>query len=394
MISNDPSTAQGPKQRRNDLDWIRVLAVIALLFFHTGMLFVAEWDWHIQNEQRSNLFLEWMHFMSGWRMSLLFFVSGAGTYFALGLRSPRAYLRERGARLLIPLAFGMAVITPPQVYFERLFRGEISAGYFDFWPASLLTGPYPDGNLTWNHLWFVLYLFLFSVIALPLFRALRGGAWQGLNRFAERNPLLLTGITGVLFASVYALLTIPFPGPQNLINDWGRFCSYLILFVFGFLSLSHRGFGDAWFRSRRRALQAGFLMALVLYALRWNQIDWDWGMNPASIAYMMLRGLTGFAFTVAILGYARQYLTSGGPRLRYANEAVYPFYILHQSVIIIVGYYVIQTNDTILTKFLFVAGVSFVLSIGIYELFIRNNPLLRLLFGVKRRSSAARVAQR
>ena len=380
------SSARPP--RRHDLDWIRVLAVVALLFFHTGMLFTAEWDWHIKNAETSNLFLEWMHFMSGWRMSLLFFVSGAGTWYALGFRKPRQYLRERGTRLLIPLAFGMAFITPPQVYFERIASGVVEPGFFAFWPASLVTGPYPDGHLTWNHLWFILYLFIYSLIALPFFVALRRGGGRWLDGFARRPGILIAAMAGV-YAFTYALLSIPFPGPQNLIDDWGRFFSYLLLFVYGFIALARPAIGDALYTSRRIALQWGFALGLLIYGLRWNQVEWDWGMNLQSITYMMARGLMGFFWMVAILGYARKFLTGGGPVLRYANEAVYPFYILHQTVIIVIGYYVIQTPDTILTKFLFISGLSFVVSLGLYELFIRRSRVLRPLFGLKPLSAKA-----
>lgn len=392
MKAIDPTSNPLHPPRRHDLDWIRVLAVIALLFFHTGMLFTAEWDWHLKNAETSNLFLEWMHFMTGCRMSLLFFVSGAGTFFALGFRSPREYLRERGARLIIPLVFGMAVITPPQVYFERLLSGMIEPGYLSFWPASLLSGPYPSGHLTWNHLWFILYLFLYSVLALPVLIALRKGAWAWLDRVAFLRPRSLVFFMAFTYALVYALLTIPFPGPQNLIDDWGRFASYLLLFVYGFVALARQPVGEALFGQRRAALQTGALLAVILYGLRWNQVDWDWGLNPASVGYMLLRGLVGFSFMTAILGYARKFLNRGSAWLSYANEAVYPFYILHQTVIIVIGYYVVQTSDGILSKFLFISVLSFSVSLAIYELFIRCNPLLRPLFGLKSKKSAAAAA--
>ncbi len=385
MIDQNFSVAgeSATRVRRYDLDWLRVLAVIALLFFHTGMLFTAEWDWHIKNAETSNLFLEWMHFMSGWRMSLLFFISGVGTWFALGYRSARVYLRERGRRLIIPLLFAMAFVTPPQVYFERLMANDIQAGFFMFWPASLFSGAYPDGNLTWNHMWFVVYLFLYSAITLPILLMLRHHRLAGLAEFAGKHPGLLTLLMGLIYALVYALLTIPFPGPQNLIDDWGRFFSYLVLFIYGFISISHSQVGDAWFGQRRNALKAGFVLALIIYGLRWNQVNWEWGMNLPSIAYMLIRGLMGFSFTVAILGYARAWLQHGNKVLSYANEAVYPFYILHQTVIIIIGYYVVHTTDTILGKFWFVAVLSLLVSLAIYELFIRTNPWLRPVFGMK-----------
>lgn len=365
--------------RRHDLDWIRVLAVIALLFFHTGMLFTAEWGWHIKNAETSNLFLEWMYFMSGWRMSLLFFVSGAGTAYALRKRSAGQYSSERGKRLLIPLLFGILFVIPPQIYFERLFNGQIEPGYLTFWLSSLGSAPYPAGNTSWHHLWFVLYLFLYSVLALPLFLALRRNPcpmWL-------RQPRLFLVLAGAVYALVYAGLTIPFPGPQNLIDDWGRFVSYFILFVLGFVTIVNPEVGQSMVAGRRLALQLAVASTVALNVIRWNGASPAWTFDLANFSFMTLRGVNGFCWMVCLLGYARTLLNKPARWLGYANEAVYPFYILHQTVIVVIGYYVVHTSDDILTKFIAVSVLSFALSMALYELFIRRTPWLRPFFGLK-----------
>ncbi|GJM08680.1 MAG: hypothetical protein DHS20C11_09560 [Lysobacteraceae bacterium] len=381
-----------PVQRRHDLDLIRVLAVLALLLFHSGMPFVAEWGWHLKNAETSNLFLEWMNFMSTWRMSLLFFVSGAGTCLALRYRSANRYLRERATRLLIPLAVGIILVVPPQIYFERLFNGQIESGYWSFWLTIFEGRPYPDGNTSWHHLWFILYLFIYSAMALPLFLALRRVSGTLLDSMA-RSPSLSMLAMGLVYALTYALLSIPWPGPQNLVDDWGRFGSYFVLFVYGYVAFVHQGLGDALYRSRHLAFRLAFIALLVMNALRWNQVEWDWGLNLPSISYMTLRGLCGFFWMVTILGFARQFLNKDRPWLAYANEAVYPFYILHQTVIVVLAYYVIQTSDTIGLKFPFLVTASLVVTLGLYELFVRRSAWLRPLFGLKPLPNDGKLAQ-
>src|SRR5688572_7613958 len=155
--------------RRHDLDWLRFIAIIILLFFHTGMLF-NPWEWHVKNNELSGSFRYWMLWLHEWRMPLLLFISGAGTYIALGKRTPGQYAGERLKRLLIPLAFGMFVIVPPQIYYEHIKE---YSGYTDFYKTVFNFVPYPEGSFSWHHLWFVAYLLIYSLIAIPFLKFLR-----------------------------------------------------------------------------------------------------------------------------------------------------------------------------------------------------------------------------
>ncbi len=140
------------------------------------MLFVSEWGWHIQNEERSNLVLGFNFWLSRFRMHLLFFISGVGTFYALRKRTNKLYLSERSSRLLIPLLFSILVIVPPQVYIERISQGLAYSSFFDFYPQIFNFQPYPEGDFSWHHMWFVLYLFFYSLIGLPIFLCLKSGA--------------------------------------------------------------------------------------------------------------------------------------------------------------------------------------------------------------------------
>src|SRR5690554_2031314 len=118
------------KLRRYEFDWLRVLAFSLLVFFHTGMLFVS-WEWHIKNNEISEI-IEWpMIFISQWRMPLIFLISGVGVYYALGYRSPKVFMRDRIKRIFIPLFTGIFLMVAPQVYFERLTQG-FDGNYFSF----------------------------------------------------------------------------------------------------------------------------------------------------------------------------------------------------------------------------------------------------------------------
>lgn len=151
----------GTTIRRYDLDWLRVIVFGLLIFYHVGMFFVP-WGWHVKN----NVIYDWLRwpmlFLNQWRLPILFVISGMGTYYALGKRSMGTFMWERFLRLGIPLAAGMILIVPPQVYFERLADGAFSGSYLKFYTTAAFDGVYPEGNVSWHHLWFLPYLLVFS----------------------------------------------------------------------------------------------------------------------------------------------------------------------------------------------------------------------------------------
>jgi glucans biosynthesis protein C len=368
--------------RRYDLDWLRVLALLALFFFHAGMPFVAEWDWHLKNATTSNLFQEWMYLLSRFRMALLFVVAGVGTAYALRSRGNSGFLGERARRLLLPLAFGMLVIVPPQIYFERLAHGVSYGNYLEFWASVFRFETYPAGNFSWHHLWFVAYLFVYSVLALPLFawlRSPRGSeTWQ---RAAQRLGGSRVFLLGLPIVVAFAALVPHFRGMQNFVDDWGMFSVYFCYFLLGYALTAAPFLWDAIEQQRRHAVQAAIGCLLVMNYVRWN------GLEPESLrgvtALLALSAAHGFFWVMALAGYARRYLNRNSPLLAWANEAVYPVYILHQTVIVTLAYYVLPLGDGIGLKFAFLAAASLGLTLLAYEYFIRPYETARLLFGLR-----------
>ena len=205
------------KGRRYDLDWLRFIAIVILLFFHTGMLF-NPWGWHIKNNEISESFRYWMTWLHFWRMPLLLFISGAGTYMALGKRTPRQFAGERFTRLFIPLVFGMFAVVPPQIYFEYIQQ---YSGYWDFYKTVFEFQPYPAGSFSWHHLWFLPYILVFSLVFLPIFEQIRkypGGAFMRFINRLVSSPLKIYGLTlPLILLEVFA--DPFFPVTHDLIHD-------------------------------------------------------------------------------------------------------------------------------------------------------------------------------
>lgn len=378
------------RPRRHDLDWLRVIAIVLLLFFHSAMPYVAEWDWHLKNADTSPLLMEANYFLSRFRMALLFLISGVGTAYALGYRPARGYLRERGHRLLVPLAFGILVIVPPQIYVERLADGATYRSFFDFWPSVLRGRPYPEGNTSWHHLWFIAYLFIYSVAALPLFLYLRSERGRRVRASVEARlagPALYA--LGLPLGIVLATLYVRWPGPQDIIHDWGHLVFYFGFFVFGYLLADAEG-AWGWMETNRRAsLLLAVTSIVIINYLRWNDVEPEWGYNAGNAALQLLQGFNAWFWVLAILGFGRRHLSFRNKLLDYAGEGIYPFYLLHQTVIVIIAFYVIRAPDGVWAKFWFTSLVSLALTIASYDLLVRPFRITRYLFGMKNPPRAA-----
>jgi len=367
--------------RRYDLDWLRVIVFGLLIFYHVGMFFVP-WDFHIKNDIiYPNL--RWpMLFVNQWRLPILFVISGMGTYYALSKRSGLRFARERLIRLLIPLVVGMVLIIPPQVYFERLDKGQFKGGYFDFWPSHAFAGIYPEGNFSWHHLWFLPYLLLFSLILVPLFLYLRNipDAWiLRISRKLASKPFGLFWLIIPLYLWE-SLLEPHFPSTHALLDDWFNIINYITFFFFGFILISVKDvFWDVVQENRRKYLFCGIIGFTMLLFI-WFFIE------DSIMVHFTEAGIKVFnlwAWILVLFGYSAAYLNKSGPALSYANEAVYPFYILHQTITIALGYCLMHLGWGFYAKFTLMSIGTFGLSWLIYEFGIRRWNWVRPLFGLK-----------
>ncbi len=370
-----------PRQRAHYVDWLRVIAVLLLVPFHAAMIFVP-WPFHVKNPETSVALEIFNRFLGIWHMPLLFFIAGAGTWFALGRRTAREYVTERARRLLVPLAFGMLVVVPPQTYLERVQQGRFRGSFLDFYPH-FFEGVYPAGNFTWNHLWFLAYLFVFSLLLLPVFLRSRGDGGRVarvISRFRTGPSLLLLAVP---LMAVQACLRVRWPGEQNLIDDWANFCFYLTMFAYGYAVFATQGAVDRIAGSRWLFLGIGLLGILVVAAAEYSGAGPRAGYNPGRIAYLAFTGFNTWCWVLAILGFARATLDRAGPWHAYAATSSLPFYILHQTVIIVIGYHVVRWEAGVTVKFIAVMASSLAVTIAVYELLVRRLKPLRFLFGMR-----------
>jgi peptidoglycan/LPS O-acetylase OafA/YrhL len=367
------------KERRHDLDWLRVIAIILLLYFHTGMVFIS-WSWYfMQDTQTSFVFDEITLFLSHWRMALLFLISGAGTLFALSYRSSFQYTKERMKRLLIPLIFGILIIIPPQIYYELVKHGWQFSDYLEFNKRYFEGGLYPLGDFSWHHLWFIGYLLLYSIIGLPVFMYFR----------SERGEKLLVKLaswiapTGRIYLLAIPLMIVQvwlqdkFTGFHNLVDDMANFTFFFLFFLYGFIICSN----DILWESIRKQRRVSLIIAVVTFAVLFlsRNLKFDLGY----VSYWIIETIVAWTWVMAILGYGRQYLNFRTKFLNYANEGIYPFYILHQTVLIVLAYYVIQWSIPIAVKFIVLSTATLTICVLIYDLIIKRNNVTRFLFGMK-----------
>ena len=368
--------------RRYDIDSLRVIVFGLLIFYHVGMFFVP-WNFHIKNATTYKWLEYPMFFLNQWRLPLLFVISGMGTYFNISTRSSGSFVKERFVRLFIPLTVGMLFIIPLQVYFERLDTGVFTGSYFDFYFSEAFIGIYPEGNISWHHLWFLPYLLLFSLALTPVFCYLVKTPQAWIIRKAEslathKFGLFVFAIPLILW---YVFLRTRFPSTHALVGDWFNIINYCTLFFYGFLLMALKD--TLWenvTKNRKLYLITGITTFFLIMFLRLGVEYFPYRGEFSNI----LRAINAWMWILAIIGYAATHLNKPSRTLSYANEAVYPFYILHQTVMIILGYYLKNVEMYFVVKFSIMVIGTFGITWLIYELGIRRYTWIRPLFGMKR----------
>jgi len=362
------------KERYEFLDWLRVIAIFVLLFFHTGMLFVG-WGWHITNAETIPALQLPMDIAHRLRMPLLFLIAGAGMWFALRARGTGAFIGERTLRLLVPVVIGMLLIVPPQVYVERLAHGEFTGNYLEFMTQRVFRfEPYPKGDFSWHHLWFIVYLYAYVLLLMPLLLWWRARA----KRDATPRPGAWLFALGLPLGLNEALLKPLFPETHNLTHDWYIFIHYLLLTAYGYLLASMPGAWD-WLAARRR-VSLGLAVALTIGGLGLFETGIVQRDTPFDAVFA---NVFTWQWLMVFMGFGRAHLGFSNRLLAWARDASYPVYILHQTVIIVIAYFVVRQPWAPWTKYWVVLAGTLASCVVLYQLLLRRVALLRLAFGIK-----------
>ena len=379
----------GKQGRLHYLDWLRVLAVFAVFLYHTWRPFDLS-DWHVKNAQLSVAATVVMVLFALWGMPLFFVLAGAGSWFALRTRSGGQFIRERSLRLLVPLFVGLLLFSPLQAYFEALNHGKFAGSFLQFVPWFLA-----QPQLSWHppwinfpyHLWFLEFLWVASLVALPLFLFLRGAAGSlmidKLAAWCAKPGGMLLFILPL--AIVRMTVWAAFPGQ----NDWGELAGYVTFFVCGYLLFSRPAFIVAVRRQMWIALSVGMLSLLAIvgsYVAGFLEI-WASTPNytPGALLYQVMPAIYSWSWLVFVLACGSRWLNVTAKRLPEANEAVLPFYVLQQPAIVVIAFYVVQWPLGILPKWLIIGTLALALTLAVYLLAIRHVNWIRWLFGMKPR---------
>jgi len=370
--------------RRYDLDWLRVLSIATVFFFHS-MRFFDQSGWHVKNGSTYSGVDLLVGFLVNWMMPLVFVISGASTFYALGSRGSGKFIKDRSLRLLVPLIVGIFTHVLVQVYLERVSHHQFSGTLWEFIPQ-YFNGFYPIGNFAWMglHLWYLLILFVFSILLLPLFRWFKRGATG--QRFLQSVDAFLAKPLAIYSLAVPVAFLMATLDPQSDLGqrNWGGWSLliYLFFFAYGFMLFAHDGVQEAVKRQRWVSLIAGVGLVVAQIALRVGKSDPMFGTS----SFTLLNGIYGLSswfWIVAVLGFGMKHLNRYSSKMEYLNEAVLPFYVLHQSVLLCVGYFVVQWNIPDVFKWLVIGSTSLVIIMTLYEFLIRRLNVLRFLFGLK-----------
>ncbi|MBI5933538.1 MAG: acyltransferase family protein [Chloroflexi bacterium] len=363
-------------QRRHDLDWLRMLGVLLVFVYHSSRLYNVE-DWNVKNNIWYPSVELWNLFATSFMMPLMFVISGASLFYALGKGGFGKFLKDKVLRLLIPLLVGALTHLSLQSYLWDKTHGLFNGNYFQYLPH------YYPSSINWfgGHLWYLWYLFLFSLMLYPLFRWLRGRGQNFLSKLG--GGLARTGVLYMLtvpFIALYAL--IDGDSPLMASNGGYPYIMYLWFVVLGFLITS-----DARIQEKIRLLRwvslIGGLALSAGFAILYNLTADKETISAGLVIAVLMRVLGGWLSVLGFLGMGMQYLTAHTPRLNYASEAVLPFYVLHQTILLVVGYFVLQWGLPEALEWVITLAISFVGIMAIYEFAVRRFNLMRFLFGMK-----------
>jgi glucan biosynthesis protein C len=391
------------KERRHDVDWLRIIAVLAVFLFHCASFFGIE-DWHLKvpvDEQQVAVDRLMYFFIVPWFLPLFFMLAGFASWYSLKRRSGGQYLLERSKRLLIPLyTVGLLILAVPQAYFDGVTHGKITRTFWQWLPDYYLNIPGDLLNVKFldpasfvpftfaGHLWFIQFLFLISLVTLPLLLYLKSEKGQSLidklaGCCARPGGIFLFVIP--LAITQVGLKWLPPVGDRT----WADFIWFQFFFVAGYIIAADDRFNDSIKRHGWVSLAVwivGFVIAGLLVLV------WGFDLAPGpdfSLLYVLFEitwSITCWGAVIFMLNLGAKALNFSNKVLVYGNEAVMPFYLFHQTIILTVGWFVLPWNMGNTLKFLVITMVSFALTMALYDVFIRRISIMRFLCGMRKKT--------
>ena len=348
--------------RKPYIDNLRNLTILLLFPVHTFMIWndfgSRFYIWKGEEKVPSTLIV----LVNPWFMPILFVLAGISARYAFKKYTVSAFLIQRVKKLLIPFLFGLVVLVPLQTLYARKFFDQYEGGIFEnlqYYFTHLTDFSGYDGAFTPGHLWFILFLFLISIMALAPFHFY---PYERVRKRVERMPAF-----GILFLFIPVWL-------MYYLGNFGGFSigKNFVLYLAGYYVLSN----DSILEKLEKNIKWLFglcLMETIASAALYYKFSYygDLWIH-----------LIGWNSILVLLILARKFLNNSNGFTVYFNQASYPVYILHQSILVALAYYVVKNITGIFLQVVCIWTGSFGLTILAYHL-IRKIPLVRNLVGIK-----------
>ena len=367
--------------RRYDLDWLRVLAFGLLIFYHTGMLYSENWGFHFKSQYLSSSIESIMLLLSPWRMGLIWFISGVALRFIVARFSLGMFLTTRSVKILLPLLFGIWFIVPIQLYAQMSQETSLAMGFWQFYSQFFdLTNPlferYQAGiwpHVDVNHLWYLRSLWQFTlllVLAMPL-----------LHHATVHT--IITRLCGRSLFTVFIVLLLPLCILKlSWPSDTFRYPMGALFLLYGYLFAWQPTFYSQLLRHWRVlfvVFTLGYIVVVLCYSTIWqNPAASQWQITSMDMLYTAQR-LMGVLLMLAL---AQRFLNHEHPKLALLNCAVFPFYLLHQSVIIGLAFYLSKLHLGGFVEPLLILSLTFIICWLVF-IAARRIDLLSPLLGIK-----------
>jgi len=372
--------------RLHYIDWLRVLAIFGVFLYHAVHPFDLTY-WHVKNNELSLELTIAIVFFSLWGMQLFFLLAGAGSWFALRHRSNQQYIEERVKRLLIPYIVGVILFTPIMLYLEWYFntlKGSLTESFLEF-----ILNRYAGFSPMWfgalgYHLWFLGFLFSFSILGLPLFLKLKGTSGKRVISWLAQISEYRGGL--LIFILPLLLVQLIFRPFFPLEHDWADFFYQFSFFLIGFILFAD----ERIIKNIRRDWLIFLIIALsstIILLIMYEVGDpFAWSTNPGIpefyLVYIFVTATT-WCWINFILVIGMRFLDFSNTWLQYWKEAILPFYLVHQPIILIIAFFVVQWDASILIKLPVVVLSSFIFSLAFFEFIIKRIRFLQPFFGIK-----------
>ena len=385
--------------RRYDLDWLRIFAILVVFLYHSTRFFNLT-DWHVKNVDTYVWVEIWNVFVTRWMMPLFFVISGASLFYALGKSGGwKRFYEDKFLRLFIPVLIASLTHGALQVYLERLSHGRFSGSFFSYLP-SYFDGVYSgigfsgSGNFAnvGMHLWYLLFLFVYSLICYRLFVWFKAGGRKILEIIT--GFLALPGLIFIGFTIPLVIMKVLIPSSILEVGNggWG-FLYYLWFLIAGFILVSSEQLQGSILNQRWVSLLLGVILSISHLYLLFGVSNPVFQGLSGNWTSSLLSFFSAWSWVFAILGFGMKHLNFNRPVLRYTNEGVLPFFILHQTVLLGFGYFIMNWEIHDILKWVVVYFSSFMAILALYLLLIRKLDLLRFLFGLKTSHSFFHIFQ-